>query len=171
MKKILSFIVMFYMGLILFMPKINLYYTLENFAKQEHVSVQEGSIKDRWIDLLITDATLFYDGIASAKVASLTFKPWIVYNRISATDIKPAKALEKMLDVKAESVVVTYAIWNYKQVTIEAVGDFGLIHGFMDILTQTVHLVLEPSAKFKNNTLVRQYFKKEKEGLVYESKF
>ena len=34
MKKIILFIVIFYLGFVLFMPKINLYYTLKNFVKK-----------------------------------------------------------------------------------------------------------------------------------------
>ncbi len=170
MKKIILFIVVFYLGFVLFMPKVNLYYTLENFVKKEHVEIKEGTLKDRWIDLDIKDATVFYDGIASLEAKELRISPWLFYNKVTATGVSPTKEIKRMFDASAKKVTLTYSLLAYKTIMIEAEGDFGTLHGTLDVIKQKVHLILEPSAKFKNNTIVRQYFKKEEEGLVYESK-
>ena len=170
MKKILLFIAIFYLGFVLFMPKINLYYTLENFAKKEHVVIKEGAIKDRWIDLEIKDATVFYDGIASLEAKEIDMLPWIFYNKITLTDVSPSKTLKSMFDAKADEVTLTYSVLSYKTIMIAAHGDFGELVGTLDVMAQKIHLVLSPSEKFKNHQIVRQYFKKQEEGLVYESK-
>lgn len=170
MRKMILFIAIFLIGIILFMPKVNLYYTLENFAKKEHVEIKEGSLKDRWIDLNIKDATLFYDGIASIEADVLTIAPWIFYNKVTAVGVSPTKEIKSMFDATADKVTLTYSVLDYKRIMIEAEGDFGEIKGAVDVIEQKVRLILSPSEKFKNNTLVRQYFKKEEEGLVYESK-
>ncbi len=170
MKKIILFIALFYLGFVLFMPKVNLYYTLENFAKKEHVEIKEGSLKDRWIDLEIKDASIFYDGIDSVKVDTLHILPWIFYNKVTARGVSPSKELQSMFHASADVVTLTYSVLSYKSIMIEAKGDFGEVHGTLDVLEQKLRLILNPSAKFKNNDLVRTYFKKEEEGLVYESK-
>jgi len=170
MRKIILFITMFLFGIVLFMPKVNLYFTLENFAKKEHVEVKEGTLKDRWIDLNIKDATIFYDGIASLNANELTIAPWLFYNKVTALGISPTKEIKSMFDVTADKVSLIYSVLDYKYIMIEAEGDFGQIEGTLDVIEQKVRLILTPSQKFKNNTLVRQYFKKEEEGLVYESK-
>lgn len=170
MRKILLFIVVLLLGIVLFMPKVNLYYTLENFAKKEHVEIKEGSLKDRWIDLDIKDATILYDGIASLNLKELTITPWLFYNKVTALGVSPTKEIKSMFDVNADKVLLTYSVLDYKRIMIEAEGDFGKIHGALDVVEKKVRLILAPSAKFKNNNIVRQYFKKEEEGLVYESK-
>ena len=170
MRKIILFITMFLFGIVLFMPKVNLYFTLENFAKKEHVEVKEGTLKDRWIDLNIKDATIFYDGIASLNANELTIAPWLFYNKVTALGISPTKEIKSMFDVNADKVSLIYSVLDHKYIMIEAEGDFGQIEGTLDVIEQKVRLILTPSQKFKNNTLVRQYFKKEEEGLVYESK-
>jgi hypothetical protein len=170
MKKILLFITFFYLGIVLFMPKINLYYTLEGLMKKEHVEIKEGRLVDRWIDLKIEDATLFYDGIASVRVDELTISPWLFYNKIIAKNIQPTAEIKRMMDVKASEVEIRYSLLDYKSIMIEAEGDFGVLHGSLDILSRNLRLILEPSAKFKNHDVVRRYFKKGEEGLVYESK-
>ncbi len=152
------------------MPKVNLYYTLENLAKKELIEIKEGSLKDRWTDLNIKDVTLFYDGIASIDANELTIAPWLFYNKVTALGVSPTKEIKSMFDATADKVTLTYSVLDYKHVLIEAEGDFGEIKGAVDVIEQKVRLILTPSKKFKNNTLVKQYFKKEEEGLVYESK-
>jgi hypothetical protein len=171
MKKILLIVVSFALGLIFFMPKMNLYYTMENILKKEHIMIEEGSIKDRWFDLHITDATLLYDGIASVNVGDISVKPWLVYNTLSATDVAPTKQLQQMLNVQAKEVSLRYSLLDYKHVLIEANGDFGEVEGSADIFAHTIRLNLTPSEAFKNSPLIGQYFQKSEEGLIYESKF
>jgi hypothetical protein len=170
MKKILLFILFFYLGAVLFMPKINLYYTLEGLLKKEHVEIKEGRLVDRWIDLKIEDATIFYDGIASVKMDDLTISPWLFYNKIVAQNIQPTTDIKRMINVKATEVEISYGVMDYQSIMIEAKGDFGLLHGTLNIFDRNLRLILEPSAKFKHHDIVRRYFKKEEEGLVYESK-
>jgi len=170
MKKILLFIAILYLGFVLFMPKINLYYTLENFAKKELIEIKEGTLKDRWIDLDIKEAVVSYDGIASVQADEVKISPWIFYNKITALGLAPTNEIQKMFNARADEVVLTYSVLDYKHIMISAWGDFGEIEGTLDVFAQKVRLLLDPSEKFKNHTLVKQYFKKEEEGLVYESK-
>jgi len=170
MKKILLVFVVFLLGVILFMPKVNLYYTLENFLKKEHIVIKEGSLKDRWVDLSIKDAVVFYDGIASVEASSITVLPWLLYHKVTMQDVHPTPDIARMFDANAQRVTMTHSVLDYKHIMIEAEGDFGLLHGTLDVMEQKIHLVLEVSELFKNNALVKQYFKKQEEGLVYESK-
>ena len=161
---------MFFIGVVLFMPKINLYYTLENLLKKEHIEVREGSLKDRWIDLKIEDALVLYDGIESVQAQSITLSPWLVYNKLTMDKVTTTQTLKSILDIQVDEATMTYAVWDYKYVQIDASGDFGVIHGTLDVMEEKIHLILEPSDAYKNHALVRQYFKKSEEGMVYESK-
>ena len=88
MKKILIAILFFILGVVLFMPKINLLYTLEGLLKQEHIELREDSLKDRWIDLNLQNALVLYDGIESLQARELTISPWLFYNTIKAYDVQ-----------------------------------------------------------------------------------
>jgi len=84
MKKILIAILFFILGVVLFMPKINLLYTLEGLLKQEHIELREDSLKDRWIDLNLQNALVLYDGVESLQARVLTISHWLFYNTIKA---------------------------------------------------------------------------------------
>ena len=114
MKKILIFILVFFVSIILFMPKISLYNTLEKFLKNERIIIKEKKISDNFIFLNIEGATIFYDGVKSLEIGSLNVKPWLITNEIILTDIKPAAVIKKQLDIQADSVEITYSVWDYK---------------------------------------------------------
>jgi len=171
MKKILIAILFFILGVVLFMPKINLLYTLEGLLKQEHIELREDSLKDRWIDLNLQNALVLYDGVESLQARVLTISPWLFYNTIKAYDVEPSSTLKNMLNVKADSVSITHSLLDYKKANIEAIGDFGKIYGDIDLKKRKVKLILEASDSFKNDKIIKDFFKKSEEGLVYESKF
>ncbi len=170
MKKILLVILSFVAGLILFMPKLSLYYTLENLLKKEHITLKASVLKDRWIDLNVKEMVVSYDGIDSLKVDEVKISPWLLYNVVHLQGVSPTKDIAKMFNAKADEVDISYVPWNYKRVKITAIGDFGALSGWFDIFESKIHLLLEPSDSFKNNSILRQYFKKQEEGWVYESK-
>ncbi|RUM67674.1 MAG: hypothetical protein DSZ06_00720 [Sulfurospirillum sp.] len=171
MKKILIAIVSFLVAVVLFMPKVNLFYTLEELLKKEHVEIVVDSIKDRWIDLVLKDATVFYDKIESVKAKEIDIKPWLVYNVIEAKDITMAKGLQSILNFKIDEAKISHSILHYKSLNIEASGDFGSLSGEVDLLKRSVHILLQPTRRFERSQVARDYFKKSKEGLIYESKF
>jgi hypothetical protein len=93
-----------------------------------------------------------------------------VYNKIDAFNVRASQDLKNMFGFSADEVDITYAVWNYGEVEIFAVGDFGTIDGTFELSSQTLRLLLEPSAAFEKSPLIRQYFKKSEEGYIYESK-
>ena len=92
----------------------------------------------------------------------------MITNEIILTDLKPSAVIKKQLDVHANTIDVSYSLWDYENVKIFAEGDFGEVNGNFEVLTGKLHLVLNASKKFENNSFVKQNFKKREEGLVYE---
>jgi hypothetical protein len=170
MKKFLIVIIVFILGLIAFMPKDNLYFTLKNILKDERVEIVEDSLQNNILALDAQGISLFYDGIDSAKIDGFSLKPYLFYNSLNLENVSPSKDLKKMFNFSASTVDITYAIWDFSHVNIEAEGDFGALTGVIDITTQTIKLLLEPTLRFEKSQFVGEYFKKSDEGYVYESK-
>jgi hypothetical protein len=152
------------------MPKVNLLYTGLNLLKQERVTVTHEGLKDNLVSLVGDNVSIFYDGIDSVHVEHYALKPWLIYNKLDATNIAASKELQNMFGFSAENVEVTYAVWDFNTVNINADGDFGEVHGTFDLKTMMLKLLLEPSGAFSKSPLLGQYFKKGEEGYVYESK-
>jgi hypothetical protein len=152
------------------MPKENLYYTLKNILKNERVTLTEEILSDNFISLDSSNISLFYDGIDSVKIDSFSVKPLLIYNKIDLENVSASDDLKKMFNFSATSVDITYAIWDFKNINIVAEGDFGEISGSIDIIDQSIKLLLEPTLRFEKSQIINQYFKKSEEGYIYESK-
>lgn len=171
MKKTLLFILLLLMALIALMPKENLYFTLVNMLSKERIGLNQAAISDQWYRLKLQDLKLSYDGIESAQAEVVSIMPLLVFNTIHATNVEASESFKKMFPFVAENVDIHYALWNYKEASISAQGDFGVLRGAANLLDRNIKLVLEPSQTFSKNPMLRQYFKKTEEGYVYESKF
>jgi len=171
MKKIVIATIFFFIGLIIFMPKENLFFTLKKILKKEHIELVSKDVSDRFVDLRLEDTLFIYDGIESLKAKTITLSPWLFYNTIEAKDISASKALRDMLNIKVDELKITHTIFNPKLAKLKAWGKFGNLDGYIDLDKRLIHLILTPSASFKKSQIVRDYFRNSKEGLLYESNF
>lgn len=170
MKKILIFLAIFYVAFIVFMPKENIYFTLKNSLKSERIGLSEESLSDNFVSLKALNLIVSYDGIKSVKAKEFTVTPFLFYNKVKAYEVSAASSFKEMFSFSADKVEITYAIWNYKEAKIYAVGDFGELDGVFDLEKKSIRVVLEPSMEFENTPIIRQYFKKSEEGYIYEAK-
>ncbi len=170
MKKFIVLLLGFLVGLVLFMPKDQLYFTALNLLQKERVEIKSKEVRDRWFWLDIKDAKIFYDGIESLEAKSIDMKPWLFYNSVVIEDAKSSQELRGVMEIEANKVILTHSLLNYKEVHIEAKGSFGEAEGSADLIDRSVKILLKPSKSFKNSQL-SGYFKKSKEGWIYESKF
>jgi len=171
MKKLLIALMIFLIGIVLFMPKEHLFFTLRKYLKKEHIEILSSSLSDRWLYLNMDDALLIYDGIESLEAKRVIIKPWIFYNQIEAKDLLPVKSLRNILNIKADDLKITQNIFKPMIANLVADGKFGEISGYIDLKKRTIHLLLRANKGFENSKVVRDYFRKSKEGLVYESNF
>ncbi len=171
MKKLLLACVLFFIGLVLFMPKLNLLYTLESLLQKEHIQIHAKESQDRWVDLVLKEVHIGYDGIDSLKIEHASIKPWIFYNRIDLTGVKPSTSIADMVKTSAKALHITHSILHYNVAKIEGEGAFGTLEGEIDLQDRKVHLILHPSKSFRHNQILRENFRKTKEGYLYESHF
>ncbi len=170
MKKVLIFLVVFYLAFVVFMPKENLYFTLKNTLASERIGLSEESLSSNLASLEALGLVVSYDGIESVQVKELLITPFLFYNKIEAYEVSSSSSFKKMFSFSADELLITYAIWNYNEAKIYAVGNFGELNGVFDLQKKSVRIVLEPSMEFENSPMLKQYFKKSEEGYIYETK-
>ncbi len=169
MKKFLFILLSTYLALIFLMPKEQLFYTLKAVLQERKITISQEGLKDRLIDLKIEDAKLFYDGIESARIKSISVKPWLIYNSAVAKDISSGKDVKRVFDLKDGFVRISQALWYPFVVKIEAEGNFGKVWGSLKLKEGKIKLICEPSKNFKRSQIFRELFRKRDEGYVYES--
>jgi len=167
-KKYLIVFVSVFVGLVVFMPKQELIFTGLNTLTPQKIEVGIEDNTDMWIYEDLKGLDVLYDKIKVAKIEDVKVFPFILYNRVSATSVTPADSFSSMFDVKAYKVVVSYVVFSPKKLSIDADTSIGKITGEYDLETSKIKIYLKPSADFKNFKQ-RGYFKKQKDGYVYES--
>ena len=176
MKKIALFflyVTLFFMALLFFTPKENLYYYAEEQLKPLGVVVGYEEVRDRGFSLEIQHAKLFVKKIKAANIESLVLKPYFLYNSLHVEKIILDKTFEQFFPPLIERIDVTQSVIKPLQLQAEAIGDFGEATANVNLLDRNVSVVLKPSkimlSRYKNT--LRQ-LKKSKEGTYrYESQF
>ncbi len=95
MKKVLIVIFSFYIFLIILMPKIELYFSLEKFLKKEKFIISNEIIKDKWLFLSLKDGEGYFEGIKFADIANIKAYPLGFFNYISIENIIVDESLKE----------------------------------------------------------------------------
>ena len=149
--KVLGYIVFTIMITIALLPKVDLYYKLEQILKREHIILSDEIPSDKILFFNLKDILLFYNDINVAKVYNTSLSPFIFYNRLTIENIKLDKTLKIFFPEKINKIVVTYSIVDPINVHISSKGIFGEAIGTFNLKTKKLHIVLTPSADMKRD--------------------
>ena len=154
--KIVGYILFTIMIAIALLPKINLYYKLEEILKKEHIVLSNEILSDKIFALNIKNATLYYNGINVANISESALLSLLFYNRLTIKDIRLNKTLKIFFPEKIDKIVTTYSILDPINIELFSKGKFGEAYGTFNLKTRKLHIVLTPSADMKRkhaNTL------------------
>ncbi len=169
MKKILAIILTIYLSIIIFMPKEQIIYTALNQANSQNINFKIANPTDFGLFENISKLNLFYDKDEVLEVSNAKLFPLLVYNRLSFSHIDLVGSFKSMLDIKIIKAKLTQTIISPATVHIYALSTIGEIEGSFNLKTDILKVVLTPNDKFKTFKY-KNYFKKSKEGYVYESR-
>jgi hypothetical protein len=72
-------------------------------------------------------------------------KMFLIYNSISAKNIKPSNMAVSFLPLHIKSVDISYTIFNPLVIGLYANGEFGEAEGEINILDRNISMVVTPS--------------------------
>lgn len=168
MKKFLTLFLVIYLSIVFFMPKEELLYTVLNIAQKQKVQVSIKEQHDRGFYQSLEDLTISYDSSKYAVVDSANIMPLLFLNKISLSTVRASSSFKTILPFVADSISLTYHIFNPLAISISGDGDFGSLDGEINLDTKKLKILVTPSKDFEESTLIKQ-FKKTKEGYIYES--
>jgi hypothetical protein len=159
MKKFFLFLIALFIGLIIFMPKDNLYYTLQYYLKKEKIYINS-DIKSG-VSLNLKNGTIYYKGMDFSKFDEFKIFPYIVFNEIIG------KNIIFMGNYKIYSINAIYTIFYPFKVYIKGKSNFGKVSGEINILKREIKLYI---ANLTDNSLKR-FLRKDSKGYFYYAKF
>jgi len=168
MKKLLSIVASIYIATIFFMPKEQLLYTLLNQTKNQNLNYKVEDLTDYGLFESIKKLTLYYDKGEVLEVDDAKLFPFLIYNKLSLSQLHLVGNFKSLLNLKVIEVSLSQNIFSPTTINIYANSTIGELRGDFNLKSNKLKVVLSPNDKF-NNFKYKNYFKKSKEGYVYES--
>jgi hypothetical protein len=160
MKKFFLFLLGLFLGFVLFMPKDNLYYTLQNFLQKQNIYINS-DIKNN-ISLNLKNGTVYYNKMDIAKFKKIYVFPFVFYN-----EIKAEKVTLNIGNYKINSLRAFYSIFFPVKIFIKGESNFGKIGGYVDLIKREAKIYIYNLT----NSALKQFLIKDKKGYFYYAKF
>ena len=160
MKKFLLFLFGLFMGIIIFMPKDNLYYTLQSFLKKQNIYINS-DIKSS-VALELKNGTVYYNQMDVLKFEKIDVFPFIFYNQINVKNVKL-----NIGNYNIDSVKIFYTPFYPVKVFIKGQSNFGKLDGYVDLIKREIKIYIN---NLTNNS-VKNFLRKDKKGYFYYAKF
>jgi len=157
-----------WLAFVLFMPKRNLYYKVEQALAAQGVRINEGSISEGLFTLNIDDAVVYVKGIDLIHIGHADFFSLLFYNRVTIEGIVADDSLKNMLPTRLEKAAFSHVVWNPSHVAIWGKGDFGTFEGDIDLSARKVHLDF---ADLNGTGVIKRQLREGEKGWYYETSF
>ena len=167
-KKLLLGLILVWGALLLFMPKEELYFSLERELAKQGVEINEGTIHEGIFGLTLENVTVYVKGIKVATVEKISLFTMLVYTRIEGEMLIVDKSLQNMMPAEVDHLVATYSLLDLTTFHIEADGSFGTVNGEVSLTGRMVHLDFTETKKIDT---IRSQLKKGEKGWYYETSF
>jgi len=167
-KKLMLIVGLIWFALLLFMPKTQLYYFLEETLAKQDVRINEKKIVESFFALEIKDAQVYYKGIPVATIQHANVLAPLLYDRITLAGIEVDELLRDEVPAKIDKLEVRYSIIDPLHVHIAAIGSFGVANGSFEIRTRKVHIDITQAKEIET---LKPWLQKGEKGYYYEASF
>jgi len=158
---------------IFFLPKKQLWlYTQDILSKKYYISLNSKEIIDKSFNLIMYKNTLEYDKIKIAQSYKIKTFSSAIFEKIDIKDIYFDDIFTTVLPKHLDDITIQWTLFMGYKIKISAMGDIGILNGYIDILHKKIILHLKPSnIANKRYKKILHYMKKEAKGYRYVQSF
>ncbi len=165
---IIIFLTILLGGLILFMPKSQLYFYGEKLLNEQGIAIYDEKIKETPIDFTIQNGDIYFEGALVATIDKAKVQPFILFNQIKIDGVKLQGLAKDLLNISLNKATAKESILKPFYVDLNIEGSFGKAAGWIDLKSRVIHIDI---VEAKNINPIRKYLHKNEKGWYYESKF
>jgi len=171
-KIVLAFFVV-WLTVLFFMPKSELYYSVEKVLAKQDIKLNEKSIEEGLFSLTVKKVTVYVKGIPLINIEELNVFTLLFYTSLSIEDLIVDEALHTKIPAFTKEAHVKHQLFNPMTLTLDANGSFGEIVGNVDLMHRTVHMdfVDTKDISMIQPSLVKGIKTNGKKGWIYEKSF
>jgi len=168
-KNIFMTFIVFWFALLVFMPKQELYFTLEKELAKQDIEINEQNIEEGIFSLNLIKPEIYIKGIKIATVEKINIFTLIFTTNINLKSLILDDSLKSFAPKKADVANISYSLFSPFKVTIEAEGNFGLLEGNANLNEKDLRIDFSETTKELDS--IRSNLKKDEKGLYYETSF
>jgi hypothetical protein len=167
-KKAVAYTLFVLVGILVFMPKQEFYYQLEQTLSKNDIVISNETFSEGWFSLKVKNASVYVKGIKVATIDEINLFTLLFYTDVSLENIKLDESLKSLFLEKIEEIGLSYGILRPFHVNIDMKGDFDEAQGSVDLKTKNLFVNF---AEVDSLGTVKRQFKKVEEGWQYETSF
>ena len=166
-KSVIVFLIAWF-AILVFMPKQELYYKLEEGLAKQEIILNEEKMNEGFFSLNLEHVTVYFKGIPVAKVEEVNLCTLLFYSSVELQTLHVDDSLKAMVPQETQKAVIRHSILSPLELFIDASGSFGAATGIIDLSERIVHLDFNES---KNIEMLKPQLRKDEKGWVYETSF
>ena len=167
-KNILLGLFVGWLVLLVFMPKQELYYKLEQILEKNDIKINEGRLESGLFSLTLYDSDVYVKGIKLATVEKVNVFTLLFYTDAKMENLTLDESLKAMLPTHVKEAKLTHALWSPVVVEVTALGDFGGLDGIANIAQSTLRVDFNDSTAI---TSLKPKLQEDEKGWYYETSF
>jgi len=157
--KFLVIIISFFIGIIIFMPVENLFFTLEKKISKQNIYINT-TTSTSITNLYLYNLTIFQKNKKIAFIKKGEIIPLIVFNKINLSDIS-------IKNIHFSKITLTHTIFNPVIIEVLATSNIGKFKGIINLKKRFLKIYI---SNIKQNK-IKSFLHKDKKGFFYEKIF
>jgi len=167
-KNIFIWLLVGWLFLLVFMPKQELYYKLEQELEKNDIKINEKRIENGLFSLKIYDVDIYIKGMKLITVEEINFYTLLFYTSLNVKNVLLDESLKTMTPTQIDKALLAHNIIDPIHINVDAKGSFGSLNGRINLSIHELRLDFNDSIgieKLKPNLL------EDEKGWYYETSF
>jgi len=169
-KKIFIAVILVWFVLIVFMPKQEIYYKLEQSLAKNDIRLNEEKIDEGWFSLTLHKVDVYIKGIKLATIDEVNFFTLLFYTHVEVENLLLDESLKSKVPTDISDAVASHSILTPLKVNLNVEGSFGGASGYINIKEKSIHLDLN-NTSVKGIEMLQSVLQKNEKGWYYETSF
>ena len=156
------------LALVLFAPKKELYYLLEQRLAKADIVLTDERIRETPLGLEIEHPTILFKGAEVAQIERVELTVALLRNTLRIHKLHAAPGMERIIPVSITVATALYSPIRPRSIELSLRGSFGEARGSYDLARRLLHLEI---VKEGDLDPLRPYLKKKNGRWIYEKRF
>jgi len=165
-KKISIIIVAILLSIIIFSPKRELYYLLEDKLKENSIVLYEESIDNNLFTLTVKDAKVSVNGLKLGTIGELDITSFLFYSIVTIYDVSLSSTAQAVAPFKTLNIKISHNIFSPTTLNVTAKLGELLKEAKVKMIDNKIRVYIKDIDGMK---YIAPFMRKDKQGWYYET--